>query len=436
MPHIGGPVGAQVGQYLYMGLDTSEIRRRMTAVRQRTLALVEPLDDAGLARQVDPIMSPAIWDLAHIAAHEELWIVRRLADRESLHPEFEAIYDAVETPRADRGQIDLLQFDQCVTYLKAVRDTSLKILDSADLDPDGPPMTACGYVFEMVLEHEAQHSETLLQALKMMPLGAYVPAARRDLPRGARKPHARIEVPEGPFEMGAGEGGFVYDCERPRHTVNVDGFDIARYPVTVGEYLEFMDDGGYGRDEVWSPDGRAWRDEVGAEAPMYWMRAADGWEVRDFERIAAPRLDDPVCHVSWFEADAYARWAGGRLPSEAEWERAVHSDRDLRDQSNLDQLAFQTAAVGAYPESATGAGCEQMFGDVWEWTSSTFTGYPGFVAYPYKEYSEIFFDGPYKSLRGGSWATQPYAIRPSFRNWDLPQRRQIFSGLRLAWDPT
>ena len=406
----------------------------MDAVRARTLELVAPLDAEGLARQVDPIMSPAIWDLAHIAAQEELWIVRRLAGEDSLHPEFEAIYDAVETPRAERGAIELLRYDQCVDYLDAVRARSFEILERTDLTPNGDPLIADGFIFEMVAEHEAQHSETLLQAFKMMAPGEYVPPSRRRLPEASAAVAGRVEVPGGEFAMGAAEGGFAYDCERPRHTVRHEAFAMATHPATNLEYLDFIADDGYARPELWSEDGWEWVLSEGAVAPLYWERDGDGWRVRDFERSAPVDPAHPVCHVSWFEADAFARWAGGRLPTEVEWERVAQATRDLRRSANLDQMAFGTAPCGAYPESASEVGCFQLFGDVWEWTSGTFSGYPGFRHFPYPEYSEIFFDGPYRALRGGAWATQPHAVRTSFRNWDLPRRRQIFSGFRVAWD--
>ena len=368
-------------------------------------------------------LGPPIWDLAHIAAQEELWLGRTLTGRDSIHPEFEAIYNAVETPRAERGAIDLLEFDQCAAYLNAVREQAFEILERADLSPDGEPLTAGGYVFEMMAEHEAQHTETLLQAFKMMAPGDYVPAERRDLPQRRIDPEGKVEMPAGEFAMGAPESGFPYDCERPRHTAALDRFWISCHPVTIGQYLEFMADGGYTRPDLWNAEGWEWARETGARAPMYWELHDDGWIVREFERVAPPDPEQPVCHVSWYEADAYARWAGGRLPTEAEWERAAQAARDMREQANLDQLAFRTAPCGAYPGSETSAGCHQMFGDVWEWTSSTFYGYPGFRHFPYPEYSEIFFDGPYKSLRGGAWATQPHAVRTTFRNWDRPLRR-------------
>jgi gamma-glutamyl hercynylcysteine S-oxide synthase len=208
-----------------------------------------------------------------------------------------------------------------------------------------------------------------------------------------------------------------------------------RDPVTNGEHLAFMGDGGYARRELWTGEGWRWRERTRAEAPLYWTRdGAGGWAVRRFDRTASVEPDMPVCHVSAHEAEAHARWAGARLPTEAEWECAAAGHGDGPAQANLDQLTFGTAPRGAYA-AGSAAGCRQMLGDVWEWTATPFGGYPGFRAFPYREYAEVFFGGPYRVLRGGSWATQRIAARVTFRNWDRPERRQIFSGFRLAWDP-
>jgi iron(II)-dependent oxidoreductase len=254
-------------------------------------------------------------------------------------------------------------------------------------------------------------------------------------------------VAGGPFVLGVDAASEPYslDNERPAHTVEVGPFWIGRVPVTSRQWREFIADGGYHQRDLWSGRGWAHRAEAGLERPKFW--AADGTRRRfGVEEDVPP--DEPVQHVCYFEAEAYARWAGARLPTETEWEKACAWDPGRRARrrwpwgasapsaglANLGGMALRPAPAGAYPQGASAYGAEQMIGDVWEWTSSDFTPWPGFTPMIYRQYSEPFFGGDYKVLRGGSWAVAPSAIRPSFRNWDHPIRRQIFTGLRLAWD--
>ena len=429
-----------------MTASASLIADRLERVRARTLELLAPLDDVGLARSPDPILSPPLWDLGHIAAYEELWLIQRVGRRPSRYPGLQATYDAFETPRAVRSQIQILDAHACHDYLSSVRTDVLKLLARTDLDDAGDPLVRDGAVFDMVAQHEAQHAETVLQALQMLPTGDYVPPGRLPTSPGNAQMQGRVRVPGGTFRMGAPGAGFRYDCERPDHDCRVAPFLIARTPVTNGEHLEFISDRGYDRRELWSKEGWTWRTETGARAPLYWEQIQnDKWLSRSFDLVRSVDPDLPLCHVSWFEADAHARWAGGRLPTESEWERAARAGNDTdadfpwgttsaKGRANLGENYFAPTPAGAYPDGAAPCGALQMIGDVWEWTASEFDGYPGFRAYPYPEYAEVFFGRGYRVLRGGSWATQEVAARTTFRNWDLPQRRQIFAGLRLAWD--
>jgi iron(II)-dependent oxidoreductase len=353
----------------------------LTQVRNRTLALVAHLDDSQLERQIDPLMSPLVWDLGHIAAYEDLWLVHRLAGEQLLHPELAARYDAFETPRAVRGEIALLDPPGAREYLRAVRERALLALNGNEPDP---------VIHEMVLRHELQHTETMRQAMR---LGAILAPGEPALEtmNGA---DGWIEVPAGPFAMGAPDGVFSYDNERPRHDVQVGPFRIARRPVTNATWLHFTEGGGYQRREWWSDEGWAWKED---------------YDIANCPDAETGHPAAPVCHVSWFEADAFARSRGARLPTEEEWEKAA------------------TWTQGNDPAL-------DGIGQVWEWTSSWFDAYPGFVAHPYREYSEVFFGTTYRVLRGGSWATDRRVATATFRNWDLPQRRQIFAGLRLAID--
>ena len=412
------------------------LAERLEGTRRRTLALYAPLDQDAVSRAPDPIMSPPVWDLGHIGAYEELWLVRRLMGGEALHPELDAVYDAFETPRAARADVEILPEPECRRFLDAVRARTLDALDRAELADDAPPLTARGFVFDMVAVHEAQHTETVLQGLQMLPAGGYLPprGASSDPPRPERTAPSRLRIPGGAHAIGTdGAEEFAYDCERPAHRHELAPFLIARHAVTETEWLEFVRDRGYARPALWSAAGWRWRDATAAEAPAYWSRDGEGgWTVRRFECSAPPSDARAVCHVSAHEADAFVRWAGARLPSEAEWEVAARRSRAGERPGRIDQLDFGSGLGAPGPDSA----CAGMIGDVWEWTSSDFDAYPGFRAFPYREYAEVFFGGGYRVLRGGSWATQPAAVSIAFRNWDLPQRRQIFSGLRLAWDDT
>jgi iron(II)-dependent oxidoreductase len=307
-----------------------------------------------------------------------------------------------------------------------------------------------GTIVEMVLRHEHQHNETMLQTLQLARLPDYrldgatgAPAAPVPAPTGFEL----VEVAAGECTIGAGERGFAYDNERPRRQTDVRGYLIGRTPITNATYLTFAEGGGYERREWWSDEGWHWKEQYDITRPGGWTadHAAE-WRLGALEPLDPHR---PVVHVSWFEADAFARAHGARLPTEIEWERAATWDQEAgqaRDypwgndpplagvHANVDQLGCGPAAAGVYPAGASPCGCVGMIGDVWEWTASDFVGYPGFVAHPYPEYSEVFFGTDYKVLRGGSWATRARVATPTFRNWDHPQRRQIFSGFRIARD--
>jgi iron(II)-dependent oxidoreductase len=270
----------------------------------------------------------------------------------------------------------------------------------------------------------------------------------RTLPAGrAGLAGTSVEVPGGPFVLGvdAADEPFSLDNERPAHVVDVQTFRIGRVPVTNGEWRQFVDDGGYRQPQWWSARGWQYRQTADLTAPQFWN--TDGQTRTRFGHVEDIPADEPVQHVSYFEAEAYAAWAGARLPTEREWEKACAWDpqRGARRRypwgaadpspvyANLGGDALRPAAVGAYPAGASAYGVEQMLGDVWEWTSSELEPWPGFTPMIYQRYSEPFFGADYKVLRGGAWAVESAIVRPSFRNWDRPYRRQIFSGVRLAW---
>ncbi len=409
--------------------------------RERTLRLCD-FDDAELCRQYDPLMSPLVWDLAHIGQQEELWLLRGGDSGRPgmLPPSVDGLYDAFVHSRASRVDLPLLTPKQARSYCQTVRSAVLDALDSLRDDD-------AGFTFAMVASHENQHDETMLQALNLrsgaplLPEGPPLPAGRPGV--GGTS----VLVPAGPFVLGvdAATEPHSLDNERPAHAVDLPAFRIGRVPVTNGEWRHFVDDGGYDDPRWWSVRGWEHRRAAGLTAPQFWN--PDGVTRTRFGHVETIPADEPVQHVSYFEAEAYAAWAGARLPTEQEWEKACAWDPSTGSRrrypwgqhppseslANLGGAALRPAPVGAYPAGASAYGAEQMLGDVWEWTSSPLHPWPGFAPMIYERYSRPFFGGDYRVLRGGSWAVAAGILRPSFRNWDHPYRRQIFSGVRLAW---
>jgi gamma-glutamyl hercynylcysteine S-oxide synthase len=423
----------------------------LTEARERTLALVASLSDEQLERVHSTLMSPLVWDLGHIAAFEDLWLVHRYGERPLLRPDLVDVYDALETPRARRGDLPFLRPAAAREYLAEVRARTLGVIDERGVGD--------GFLHELILRHEQQHNETMLQTLELARVPEYELDGHAPLPATDDPPPTGLElvaVPAGECTIGAGPAteqttppwaSFAYDNERPRHHTDTRGYLIGCHPVTNATYLHFVEGGGYQRREWWSDEGWAWKEDYDISRPGRWTADHGGeWRLGKLEPLAPHR---PVVHVSWFEADAFARAHGARLPTEAEWEKAATWDQvrgaarrypwgndppEAGVHANVDQLALGTAPAGAYPAGASPYGCLGMIGDVWEWTASEFSRYPGFAAHPYREYSEVFFDSGYKVLRGGSWATRSRVATATFRNWDYPQRRQIFAGFRIARD--
>jgi iron(II)-dependent oxidoreductase len=349
-----------------VALTHEEIASRLESARQRTLDLLAPLSDAELNEQISPLQSPLVWDFAHIGLYEAQWVLDEPLDRR---------YDAAQQPRSGRGELELLSTSETRAMLAEVRNRVLERLEHDDLQ-SADPLRGAGFVYGLVIQHELQHIETMTQTLQLRPapypgeLGS--PARCREA--------AWAPLPGGAVTIGAHDEPWAYDNELQRHGLELAPYEIATCPVTNGEWAAFV--------------------AAGGTAPAHWR--AEG-RVR-FGRAEELPLDEPVCHVSYEQAAAYARFAGARLPSEGEWEAAAR------------------------------AGVLAGLGSVWEWTSSEFRPYPGFVAFPYREYSATFFGPDYRVLRGGSWVTDPLVARVSFRNWDYPGRSQIFAGLRLARD--
>ena len=423
------------------------VARNLVTARERTELLTGSVDDGDLVRQHSPLMSPLVWDLAHVANQEELWLLREVGGREPMHPEIDPLYDAFEHPRAERPTLPLLPPAQARAYAHEVRGRVLDLVETATFS--GTRLLTGAFAFGMIAQHEQQHDETMLITHQLRKGGPALTAAPPPAPPAdAASLPREVLIPAGPFTMGTSTEAWALDNERPAHTVTLPAFYLDTTPVTNAAYQEFLADGGYEEPRWWSPAGWDHRQRAGLAAPLYWRREGSGWVRTRFGVTEPVPPAEPVMHVSWYEAQAYAAWAGRRLPTEAEWEKAARHDpataRSRRfpwgdedpapDRANLGQHYLQPAPAGSYPRGASPAGVRQLIGDVWEWTSSDFLPYPGFTAWPYKEYSEVFFGGEYKMLRGGSFGVAPVACRGTFRNWDYPVRRQIFAGFRTARD--
>lgn len=420
------------------------VAEQLTRARNRSAVLTD-VDEHDLVRQHSSLMSPLVWDLAHIGNQEELWLLRDVGGREPVRSDIDQLYDAFQHPRKDRPQLPLLNPAESRSYVRVVRDKVLDVLDRTPLE--GRRLVTDAFAFGMIAQHEQQHDETMLATHQLRKGEAvlHAPPAPAAL---ARPDPSEVLIPGGAFTMGTSIEPWALDNERPAHEVHVEAFLIDTVPVTNAAYREFIVDGGYDDPRWWSEEGWEYRQRANLTAPRFWRPDGDAWLRTRFGVVEPIPPDEPVVHVSFHEAAAYAAWAGRRLPTEAEWEKAARldpatgrsrrypwgDDDPAERHANLGQRHLQPAAVGAYPAGASPLGVHQLIGDVWEWTSTDFHGYPGFTAFPYREYSEVFFGPGYKVLRGGSFGTDPVACRGTFRNWDYPIRRQIFAGFRCARD--
>ena len=432
-------------------LDAAEIRHLLEEARARTLGLLSVVSEADQRLQHDPLMSPILWDLGHIAHFEELWLVENLGGSLNGSEGLRGMYDPVKNPRKTRAELRLPDVEGCIEYMSSVREVVLERLAILDLTSEDPLLDQ-GFVFRMVLQHEYQHNETILQTLQLKSGEPYHPHESIPHPDPledfAVGNGAMIRFPAGAVAIGTDDRSASYDNERPRHSVEIQPFLIDAIAVTEAAYAAFITEGGYDTREVWSEAGWAWRSESGARHPKYWSPGEDDWEIRIMDRKLRPDSRRPVCHVCYYEAEAYATFVGKRLPTEFEWEAAATWDPatgtkrtypwgeepPTQEFANVDVLTFGPALAGSYARNVSPIGCYGMIGDAWEWTSTNFRAYPDYETFPYAEYSEVFFGGDYKVLRGGAWATREAAIRGTFRNWDYPIRRQIFSGFRCARD--
>ena len=427
------------------------IYRDLQQCRCGTCKLFTGIDYDTFCRQAHPDFSPVGWHLGHIAYTEDLWLLQRCAGLKPVFPEYHQLFAADILPKKQRVFLPMLP--EVELYLDAVRKKVLDYLEVA-------PIEEQERLWRFIIQHESQHCETVAFVLQMQrnKEGRHHTDLDTDTrinslqQRGIKQqkfpmPNAQcpmpnyqlpitdspaIEIPGGEFYMGS-DAAEALDNERSRHLCYLEAYSIDRYPVTCGQYRDFLESGGYQNPDWWSADGWKWLQSAKVDRPLYWSEN--------------PAFNNhPVCGVSWYEAEAYCNFTGKRLPSEAEWEKAASWDATNQTNRiypwgeeqpngslcNHGNNIANTSPVEAFPKGASASGCCDMLGNVWEWTASTFDAYPGFESYPYRGYSQVYFDGEHRVLKGGSWATFPQALRSSFRNWYYPGVRQIIAGFRCA----
>ena len=404
--------------------------------RQRTTQLVSDLPDEKLAVPELDIINPPVWEMGHVAWFQERWALRHLRGEASVHPHADEFWDSAAVSHHARWDLPLPSRVKTQQYMRDVLDRVLERLPSGDVTDEE------AYFHWLGVMHEDMHAEAFAytrQTLGYPPPAGWRSAAATAAPEASGRD---IEIDGGAYLLGAMPGAqFVFDNEKWAHAVHVNPFAIGQCAVTNAEFAEFVNDRGYLRRECWSEEGWRWREQEGAQHPVYWILQQNGnWMYRFYDRILPLPPEHPVIHVNWYEAEAWCRWAGRRLPTEAEWELAASGPAKTRypwgeeppdsRRANLDACALGCVAVSDRAPGDSAYGCRQMVGNVWEWTASDFLPYPGFVIDPYKEYSEPWFGSDRKVLRGGCWVTRSRLIRNSWRNYFTKERRDIFAGFR------
>jgi iron(II)-dependent oxidoreductase len=420
--------------------------------RRRTALLTDDLEGDRLLGPRLPIVNPILWELGHLAWFQEKWCLRR-GGAPSVRSDADAIFDSTAVAHDTRWDLPLPPRREVRAYMAEVTD---RVLDGLRR---GPLTAAEAYFVRLAVFHEDMHGEAFAYTRQTLgyprpPLGPEdgpVPGADATDREGEDLGDA--EVPGGEFLLGAVPGAepFVFDNEKWGHPLTVAPFRIARRAVTQREFARFVDDGGYDRDDLWSDEGRSWRVGAGAVSPLHWRRGPAGWERREFDRWIPLEPDLPVVHVNGFEAEAYCRWTGRRLPTEAEWEVAASGEPDRTgrrlsatrrafpwggepptpERANLDGVAGRAVGASRLSAGESAFGCRQMIGNVWEWTADAFRPYPGFVPDPYREYSQPWF-GTHRVLRGGAWITRSRLLRTTWRNFYTPDRRDVWAGFRTC----
>ena len=442
-------------------ITSAQLIAALRETRARTLELVADLNEEQLIGPCLQIVNPLRWEIGHVAWFQEYWVLRHLGGQPPIIKGGDGLYDSARVAHDTRWDLPLLETDKTLAYMERVLERVIEATyESGNLrDAEGYDQE---YFLNLVLLHEQMHDEAIAytrQTLSYPPPRIAIvnsaPFAKQDESLTQTKNDLRndAEIPAGKFILGnTSKQGFAFDNEQLAHEVEIAPFAIAKTAVTNGEFKTFVEEGGYKKRKLWTAEGWRWRTAASANCPVYWRRKGnDRWSRRNFDEWV--ELDErlPVIHVNWHEANAYCRWANRRLPTEAEWEMAASGepttnshgvaerkrrypwgdDNPKLERANLDWRALGCIPVDALPAGDSAFGCRQMIGNVWEWTASNFKPYPGFIAGPYKEYSEPWF-GDHKVLRGGCWVTRSRLVHNTYRNFYTPDRRDVWAGFRTC----
>lgn len=451
----------QSAEVMTLNLSIIQCAELLKEARGRTLTLIADLNAEQLIGPRLDIVNPLRWEIGHVACFQEYWLLRHLCGRRPILSCGDTLYDSARVAHETRWDLPLPSKADTTGYMQRVLDEVLRLIyqkeNAVHLSGDAP------YFLSLALFHEDMHAEAITYTRQTLAYSApqfqIVDETRSHSDcheiRGREKVSddlGDVMLPGGQFILGSTSNErFAFDNELGTHEVEFQPFAISRTAVTNAQFAAFLDDGGYSRQELWCDDGWRWRQSVAAKHPVYWRFNEGEWWRRTFDEIV--QLEDhlPALHINWYEADAYCRWAGRRLPTESEWEMAASAEptpdglgitghkrpfpwgdeMPTPDLANLDWHAMGCLDVRALPAGDSAFGCRQMIGNVWEWTASDFKPYPGFVPGPYKEYSEPWF-GAHKVLRGGCWVTRSRLIHNTYRNFYPPDRRDVWAGFRTC----
>ena len=416
--------------------------------RQRTLELVEGLNQQQIIGPQLDIVNPLLWEIGHTAYFHELWTLRHLDGAAPFLENADELYDSINIAHEDRWDLPLLSLDDTKTYMQQVLDAEINRLKNDNVTRQDI------YLTRYAVFHEDMHTEAYTYTRRTLdyPAPIFANNVLNDEKYNAGPLEGDVDIEGGNFLLGAqkdnDEGtGFCFDNEKWQHPVNIKPFRIARAATTYQQYAEFVNDGGYNNQQFWDDEGWDWLLKNNVKTPNGWKKDAGGnWLIKHFDQWQNMRPHAAVIHINWYEASAYCHWAGRRLPTEAEWELAASgspsnnnekrlypwgNEKPTERHVNMNSRAMRTIDVGALPEGDSAFGCRQMLGNVWEWTADTFNPYPGFVADMYQDYSQPLF-GQTKVLRGGAWTTRSRMIRNTWRNYYGPDRNDVFAGFRTC----